>query len=196
MMNDKWHVWWNEYKESGAIEEMSKEYRKKEAKKRESITEKTCSSCNKTQPLSEYHCKSRKRKDNSTYKSYRAECRTCRNYKAKAYRKDNPDVIKAYNSTPKRKADRASRKRLKKVCKSHNAVPNWLSQEHKQQIRDIYMHMQDCRAITGEEYHVDHIVPLQGDVICGLHVPWNLQVLPSDVNVSKSNKWDWGDMDP
>ena len=194
-MNNKWQAWWSEYKESGAIEEMSERYREKAAKEREAVTEKTCSSCNKTQPISAYHCRNRKRRDNSTYKSYRAECRTCRNYKSKAYRGDNQSVIKAYNATPKRKADKASRNRLKKLSKSHNAIPNWLSNEHKQQIRDIYIHMQDCRAITGEEYHVDHIVPLQGESVCGLHVPWNLQVLPSDVNVSKSNKWDWGDMD-
>ena len=52
----------------------------------------------------------------------------------------------------------------------------------------MYWLASDLFKVTGEEYHVDHIVPLVGVDVCGLHVPWNLQVLPSDLNLKKGNK--------
>lgn len=71
-----------------------------------------------------------------------------------------------------------------------NASPKWLSDAHKEQIADLYWLAKDLEAISGEHYHVDHIVPLQGKTVCGLHVPWNLQVLPASDNIKKKNNYD------
>jgi hypothetical protein len=48
-------------------------------------------------------------------------------------------------------------------------------------------------AKTGEQHSVDHIVPLLHPTVCGLHVPWNLEVMPLSDNLAKGNKV-WPDM--
>ncbi len=67
------------------------------------------------------------------------------------------------------------------------ATPQWLTKEQKEAIRDFYWLAKDLEKVSGEKYHVDHIVPLKGVDVCGLHVPWNLQVLPADINITKGN---------
>jgi len=183
---------------SSEKQQLDEQSRIKARQEREALEEhgvKTCNVCNNELPLSQFHSKKRKRKDGSSYKAYAYQCKTCKNNKAKIYRKKNPDAAKAYRKLPHVKAYRRERSRLKAIRKSHPAVPNWITTKQRKEIRAIYLHAADCRAVTGEEYHVDHIIPLKGETVCGLHVPWNLQVLPADVNTSKSNKWEWGRMD-
>lgn len=68
------------------------------------------------------------------------------------------------------------------------ATPPWLSKEQVAQIRQIYRSAQELTAATGVLYEVDHFVPLASEVVCGLHVPWNLQVVPREINRRKTNK--------
>jgi hypothetical protein len=65
-----------------------------------------------------------------------------------------------------------------------NATPPWADQTA---INAIYAEARWLQEFTGEPYHVDHIVPLNSDFVCGLHVPANLQALPSVENLAKNN---------
>ena len=68
------------------------------------------------------------------------------------------------------------------------AMPRWLSSIQKAQIQEFYEIAVARSVQTGIKYTVDHIHPLRGDGFCGLHVPWNLQVVPGSWNFSKGNK--------
>ena len=169
-----------------------KEELERQEQKRKDIMAKAvqvCGNCNEELPLSQFPMRKRKRKSGSTYRTPSHECKTCKNNKEAKHRASpkGQDTAKLYRKSPAGKA-KAKRNRALRDKRSKQATPKWLNPEQKQQILDIYEHMRDCRSFTGEDYHVDHIVPLRGENVCGLHVPWNLQVLPAYVNISKSNK--------
>ncbi len=92
------------------------------------------------------------------------------------YAAENPEKVRAWDAI--KRANRSQR------------VPKWLSALQKQEIENFYWLARDLEMVTGEHYQVDHIVPLNGKTVSGLHVPWNLQVLPADVNLRKSNKFE------
>lgn len=83
------------------------------------------------------------------------------------YLKENPHKVRIYSAA----------RRAAKI----NATPPWLTEKHRAAIERIY---ETCP----EGWHVDHKVPLQGETVCGLHVPWNLEHLPASANMSKGNK--------
>lgn len=67
------------------------------------------------------------------------------------------------------------------------ATPGWLTEDHKAAIRATYKAARSAWLNTGVKHHVDHIVPLQGENVSGLHVPWNLQVITAHQNWKKYN---------
>ena len=67
-----------------------------------------------------------------------------------------------------------------------NRMPKWLNDGQLFEMESVYTYCSALRKI-GLDYHVDHVVPLRGKSISGLHVPWNLQVLPGRENMSKGN---------
>ena len=110
---------------------------------------------------------------------------------AREYYEKNSVKIKArrrnYDQAyPEKSAAKTAKRRGRKL----NATPHWLIPEQLEEINDFYEITKAFRLYTGVDYCVDHIIPLQGKTVCGLHVPWNLQVLTESDNARKSNKFE------
>lgn len=106
----------------------------------------------------------------------RAQARTpdvVRLYKYK-YKSKNPDLYRAHVSFRRRRF--------------RDATPKWLTKEHKRTIRQLYIDAMTVSRVTGVPYVVDHIIPLLGSTVSGLHVPWNLRVITREENLAKSNQ--------
>lgn len=69
-----------------------------------------------------------------------------------------------------------------------DATPKWLTTEQKLEIRFHYRMAIALSRATKIPHAVDHIIPLQGEGVCGLHVPWNMEVITQEENLKKSNK--------
>jgi hypothetical protein len=67
-------------------------------------------------------------------------------------------------------------------------LPKWLTEHDLAVIQAKYSIAAMLTRENGIPYHVDHIIPLQGKKVSGLHTPLNLQVIPGSENVKKSNK--------
>lgn len=85
----------------------------------------------------------------------------------------------------------AHRGRVKKYSDSRiERTPSWVDASDKLHMKCYYQVAQMRTRETGEIWTVDHVVPLQGEGVSGLHVPWNLQVITKAQNVSKGNRLD------
>jgi hypothetical protein len=94
----------------------------------------------------------------------------------KKYEKTERGALNKYVTTAKRRAARIER------------TPSWLNDDDYWVIKETY-HLAKLRTkLFGFKWHVDHIVPLQGKLVSGLHVPTNLQVIPWLDNQKKHNK--------
>ena len=84
------------------------------------------------------------------------------------------------------KSQRASIQAKRNASKV-SATPKWLTINHKEKIAIIYAWASTLTEQTGVRHEVDHVVPIRSRVVCGLHVPWNLQVVTAEKNRLKSN---------
>jgi hypothetical protein len=104
------------------------------------------------------------------------------------HNKDNPEKArlarkKWKEDNPNKVQQESARRRAKKLQRT----PSWINDGQLFEIECIYKYCSALRHI-GLDYEVDHIIPMQGESVSGLHVPWNLQVLTAFENGSKGNR--------
>lgn len=151
------------------------------------MTTKQCRKCGEVKP------------DKDFPKTVSAPCKVCQSAYQRAYRLANKEKIAAYSVTPDKKAEynrsyyeknraRFAARDLKKETLRTQCIPAWAD---KKRIQSYYNVCGFFNKINGYiKYHVDHIIPLQGKNVSGLHVHQNLRVILAAENISKKNKFE------
>ena len=101
------------------------------------------------------------------------------------YRQENSEAARRrsrewYARNPEKVYEKSAAERAVRA----RATPPWVD---RKALLAVYTIAKALRR-AGRDVHVDHIVPINGRHVCGLHVPWNLQIIPASENVRKGNK--------
>lgn len=123
------------------------------------------------------------------YKANRERIRAKQDIYYKIYYSEHKEEI-AIKRTSYAKANpgKMNAKKMKRIATKLEATPPWLTDKQIKEMRDMYIEAIKRTKETGIKYHVDHIIPLQGKMVRGLHVPWNLQIITALKNLSKGNR--------
>lgn len=130
---------------------------------------KTCYKCKSCKDKTEFY------KDKTKYDGIEGLCKKCCNEKKKAWAKRNPE--KEYARWLRRQHAKKQR------------TVKWDTELTDLVVLEALDLCKRLETLTRAAWHLDHIVPLRGKTVSGLHVWNNFQVLPAAVNIKKSNTW-------
>lgn len=143
---------------------------------------KTCVNCKQPKELSDFSI----RVDRNTQ---RPRCKVC----MRLYWAERRIIEGSVCLERTRKWNKLNRGKKNALTKKRSAAkllrtPSWLSESHYKNIEQFYTDATYLTYYTKTKFEVDHIIPLQGELISGLHVPWNLQLLTESENCKKNNR--------
>jgi hypothetical protein len=163
---------------------------------------KTCSRCQIGKSYDLFYKQAVNSKD-----GYQAHCKACDNARKKNWILKNPELAATYRKTSdinryKNHKNKVQQKNKNWKLKNPNKVaamdakrraaiilrtPIWFTNDDQWMVEEAYELARLRTQIFKFDWHVDHIVPLQGKLVSGLHLPHNLQVIPGLENLQKSN---------
>jgi hypothetical protein len=142
---------------------------------------KTCSKCKITKEFNEFQ------KDKSKLDGYRYHCKACKKALSKSHTITHLHQGAKYSKEWKAKyPEKAIAQKAKRRAAKLQRTVSWANSEL---INEFYAEAKRLTELTGISFHVDHIIPLQGTTVSGLHVENNLQVLPYYENCKKGNRY-------
>jgi 5-methylcytosine-specific restriction endonuclease McrA len=156
---------------------------------------KNCTRCKEDKPLSSFA------NDASTRDGFTFYCKSCRSeYRKRYYQANRESEIasskkrydKDYESKKHKEWRRANpgkdlAKAAARRAAIHGQTPSW-SVDDKEEVAAIYAFAKAWTVATGVLHHVDHVIPLRGKDVCGLHVSWNLRIVTASENLKKGNR--------
>lgn len=161
---------------------------------------KTCTCCNKDLETANFH------KDKSRKDGFRDRCKSCVSEYMALHYQQNSERIKTnvygwiennrarHNAKcakwAKQNPEKVNARTARRYAAKTNATPAWLDADQLWMITEAYDLARLRTELLGINFEVDHIVPLRGKKVMGLHVPWNLRVTPSSTNRRKSNTFE------
>ena len=172
--------------------------------------EKTCSACGQARSVTDFY------KDARSRDGLLSCCKSCHNARVRRWqekvgdrhlencrnwKRGNPErmreALKAWrakNHHRYRDNEREWRSRNSVSVYARNrertrlqrqATPAWVDRDA---IAAVYRQAREMSKETGQRWHVDHVIPLQGKTVSGLHVHYNLRAIPAVVNERKGNR--------
>jgi 5-methylcytosine-specific restriction endonuclease McrA len=161
------------------------------------LVSRTCATCGVVKDVTNFY------KSSKRYLGYYPSCKPCQSqtensrYKSKSseYSSRNKKYYEKNKETIKKQT--ASWRKNNSVKYNEYMYVRDRDKRQKALTSEFFAEMQlkheECRKLSeasGIKYEVDHIIPLKGKNVSGLHVPWNVQFLTKSENCQKSNKWD------